>query len=345
MFVISSAIAGTDFNLLTVLITGIVGGFVSGFLGTGCGIIIAPLLMDFGLPPFVAISTQLCHAVGTNFISFLSYKRRTDVDYLFAFFILVGGGVGAFLEWIFLKNATNPDVILHKFLYVYIGILSVFGTIMLYQSATSWKYSTDKTTQYKLMMRKWMQYLPLHKVFRRFRTEVSILIPILIGLLAGMLVASLGGGSNLFMSPIITYLIGRISPVVYGTVAMASFILTALVALIYASQHYCCEISLVLLLFAGASFGSWCGVKLTYKVRRYYINIISSLVMFFMAGKQLIKILYNNETLVTLTLPIQQSPIHHPIKYTCICIVLVIIIAYFYERVLEKISKTRWFRR
>ncbi len=345
MFGISSLIGGTDFSLLSVLLTGSVGGFTSGFLGTGCGIIITPLLMDFGLPPFVAIPTQLCHAVGTNFTSFLSYKRRTDVDYLFAFFILVGGCFGAFLEWIFLKNANNPEVILHKFSYIYIGILIVFGSIMLFQSIVTLKYPAKKITQYKLMMRKWMQYLPLHKVFGRFRVEASVTIPIFIGLMSGILVASLGGGSNLFIAPVITYLIGRISPVVYGTTAMASFVVTALVALIYASQHYCCDIALVLLLFVGASFGSWLGVKLTYKIRRSYINIISSGVMFFMAGKQLIKVLNANSAMSNYTLSTSEGIIVHPVRYTSMCIILVMIIAYFYERTLEKISKTRWFRK
>jgi uncharacterized membrane protein YfcA len=194
-------------------------------------------------------------------------------------------------------------------------------------------------------MHKWMLYLPWHKVFGRFRVEISVIIPIFIGLLTGILVASLGGGSNLFMAPIITFLIGRLSPVVYGTAAMASFVITALVSLIYASQNYCCDIVLVLLLFAGASFGSWCGVKLTYKVRRYYINVLSSLVMFFMAGKQLMKVLNTDCSIVSPKISICENYITHPIWYTGMYIVLITTIAYLYEHILEKISKTRWFRK
>ena len=69
-------VASIDLNAFFVFITGLAGGFVSGFLGIGCGIIITPILMQLGVPPVVAIPTQLCHAVGTNFSGFLLYKRK-----------------------------------------------------------------------------------------------------------------------------------------------------------------------------------------------------------------------------------------------------------------------------
>lgn len=335
---------GTFFSPTMIFCTGVIGGLIAGFLGIGCGVVITPLLMDLGIPPLIAIPTQLCHAVGTNLTSFLSYKRKMDVDYLLAFYILVGGCIGAFFEWIFLK-LTNPQVILHKFLYVYIGILSIFGLIMLYQSFIAWKKAKVKITKYKIRMHKWMLYLPFHKIFGRSRTEMSVLIPIFLGLLTSMLVASLGGGSSIFMTPIIIYLIGRISPVVYGTVSMAGFIITSLVAVVYSTQYYCCDIIVMLLLFAGASIGSWCGVKLTYRISRYYINIISSLVIFFMIGKQIDKIINPKQIKFGTLTSIPSTILEHPVQYTISCITAVIIIAYFYEGILEKISKTRWFRR
>ncbi len=341
-----SPIIGIHFNPLVMLLTGTFGGFVSGFLSTGCGIIITPLLISLGLPPFVAVSTQLCHAVGTNFISFLVYKRKTDVDFTLAFCILVGGSIGAFCEWIFLKHATNPQTIMQKFLYVYIAVLSIFGFVTLRRSFITRKRLKNTVTNYNLVMRKWMKYLPIHKVFVRSRSEMSVFIPILLGVLTGMLVASLGGGSNLFMAPILTYLIGRISPVVYGTVSMASFVITVFVTFAYSFQHYCCDIVIVLLLFAGASFGSWCGVKLTYKVSRYYIGIISGSLMLCLAGKQVCKIINNPRCFEAQQQNFMPTSIDvHPVMYTFTCIILIMIIAYFHERFLEKVSKTRWFRK
>ena len=345
MFEIVSPIIGIHLNPLVMLVIGVIGGLISGFLSTGCGLIITPLLIDLGLPPCVAIPTQLCHAVGTNFTNFLVYKRKSDVDFILVMYILLGGCIGTFCEWLFLKNATNPQTILNKFLYIYVAILGIFGLITLYQSFYTLNRSKNTIKKYSIMMRKWMTYLPYHKVFGRSRTEMSVLVPIGLGIITGMLVASLGGGSNLFMAPILTYLIERISPVVYGTVSMASFVITVLITFVYASQNYCCDIIIVMILFAGASFGSWCGVKLSYKVPRYRISIISGVVMLCMAGKQVYKIFNCQQGSSSLKVLMPDIIVSNPNKYTLFCVSLIIIVAYFYEKILENFSKTRWFRK
>ena len=313
-------------SLLNTIGIGLLGGFVSGFLGIGCGIIITPLLVDLGLSPLVAIPTQLCHSVGTNFANFLSYAHKRDVDFHLALYILLGGVLGAACEWI-----------INKFLYIYIFVLIIFGFVMLKQSFQEWKKSKSKQIIYSVSMRHWMLYLPFHKIFLRSRAEMSIIIPILLGFLTGLLVAALGGGNNIFMAPIITYLIGRISPVVYGTTALSGFIITSMVVLIYSFNSYYCDMSLVLMLFVGAALGSWLGVKLTYKVPRYLLNIIASIITFFMASKQIYKLLHpiDNNTINE----INEEITEHSNSYTLLCIILVILLSYVYKTILDFIAK------
>ncbi|MBR1944351.1 MAG: sulfite exporter TauE/SafE family protein [Alphaproteobacteria bacterium] len=316
---------------------GLLGGFVSGFLGIGCGIIITPLLVDLGLSPFVAIPTQLCHSVGTNFANFLSYAHKRDVDFHLAFYILLGGVLGAICEGIFLKFVNDKQVIINKFLYIYIFVLVIFGFVMLKQSYQEWKKSKSKKIIYSVSMRHWMLYLPFHKIFSRSRTEMSIIIPISLGFITGLLVAALGGGNNIFMAPIITYLIGRISPVVYGTTAFSGFIITSMIVIIYANNNYYCDMSLVLLLFGGAALGSWLGVKLSYKLPRYSLNIIASIITFFMAGKQINKLLHpvSNNYIVE----VNNDGSGHSIGYTILCITIIMLLSYIYKMVLDFIVK------
>ena len=323
-------------SLLNTIGIGLLGGFVSGFLGIGCGIIITPLLVDLGLSPFVAIPTQLCHSVGTNFANFLSYANKRDVDFHLAFYILLGGVLGAACEWIFLIFVNDKQVIVNKFLYIYIFVLVIFGFVMLKQSFQEWKKSKSKEIIYSVSMRHWMLYLPFHKIFLRSRTEMSIIIPIFLGFLTGLLVAALGGGNNIFMAPIITYLIGRISPVVYGTTALSGFIITSMVVLIYSFNSYYCDMSLVLMLFGGAALGSWLGVKLTYKVPRYILNIVSSIIIFFMAGKQIYKLLHPIDNNIN---EINNEVIEHSSGYTILCITLIILLSYLYKTILDFIAK------
>ena len=248
--------------------------------------------MEFGVPPMIALATQLCHAVGTNFTTFLTYKRKMDVDFHLAIYILLGGTLGALFEWIILKTSANSRFAFNKFIYVYILILTIFGVIMLVQSYKTWRHNDTAKYKKSVFLRRWMLYLPLHKIFVRSRAEMSIIIPFFVGFLAGLLVSSLGGGNNLFMAPIITYLIGRISPVVYGTTALAGCVITAIIALVYSTNDYCCDILFVLLLFVGASVGSWIGVQLTYKVKRYFIYAIGALIVFLMATRQIYNLIH-----------------------------------------------------
>ena len=324
-------------SLLNTIGIGLLGGFVSGFLGIGCGIIITPLLVDLGLSPLVAIPTQLCHSVGTNFANFLSYAHKRDVDFHLALYILLGGIFGAACEWIFLKFVSDKQVIINKFLYIYIFVLIIFGFVMLKQSFQEWRKSKSKQIIYSVSMRHWMLYLPFHKIFLRSRTEMSIIIPILLGFLTGLLVAALGGGNNIFVAPIITYLIGRISPVVYGTTALSGFIITSMVVLIYSFNGYYCDMSLVFMLFVGAALGSWLGVKLTYKVPRYLLNIIASIITFFMASKQIYKLLHPiDNNIINET---DGEIVEHSNSYTLLCIILVILLSYLYKTILDFIAK------
>ena len=324
-------------SLLSTVGIGLLGGFVSGILGIGCGIIITPLLVDIGLSPFVAIPTQLCHSIGTNFANFLSYANKRDVDFHLALYILLGGILGAACEGAFLKLVTDKQVIIDKFLYIYIFVLVIFGFIMLKQSFQEYKKSKSKKIIYSVSMRHWMLYLPFHKIFSRSRTEMSIIVPILLGFITGLLVAALGGGNNLFMAPIITYLIGRISPIVYGTTALSGFIITSMVAIVYAINNYSCDMSLVLMLFGGAALGSWLGVKLSYKIPRYILSVVASIVTFFMAGKQLYQLIYklnHNSSFSTYS-----ENGGHSVNYTILCIIIIMLLSYLYKTILDFLAK------
>ena len=330
------------FSIVTIFCTGLLGGFVSGFLGIGCGVIITPLLVDLGLSPFTAVSTQLCHAVGTNFTNFLTYKKKTDVDYHFAWYILVGGLLGSICEYIFLKYASNAQSIVNKFTYIYISALTMFGFVMLRQAYEAWKNSNKITKIKSIMMRRWMLYLPKHKIFVRSRTEMSIIVPIFIGFLTGILVAALGGGNSLFMTPIVTYLIGRISPVVNGTTSLAGCIITAIVALIYAANNYFCDIYIVFILFTGASIGSWIGVRYTYKIKRYYIYAFSACIVFLMAIKQFYKMIISHDSYAPR--PISSSALidfisKHQLLYTLTVIGLILFYSYTCHKYLNILAK------
>ncbi|MDR2666884.1 MAG: sulfite exporter TauE/SafE family protein [Holosporales bacterium] len=330
-------------SLSLIFSTGLLGGFVSGFLGIGCGIIITPMLMELGIPPLVAMATQLCNAIGINLTNFLAYKRSRDVDFHLALYMLFGGILGGVTELVLLKKIHNPKMVVGKFICIYILILTILGTVMLFQSMKEHKAKGFKKHTKNVLMKRWMLHLPFHKIFVRSRAEMSILIPILIGFLAGLVSAAIGGGVNLLMAPAIIYLIGRVSPVVYGTTAIVGCAITTVIVIIYSANNYCCNIFFVVLLFTGSACGSIFGIRLSYALHRCYTYFISAIVVFLMAIRQVFKLI-NGASIDVIETHSQISEIFNtspesPVIYTLVCISIITIIALFYEKILQKVYK------
>jgi uncharacterized membrane protein YfcA len=339
-------VSGMLLDPVLIFSVGLVGGFVSGLLGIGCGIIITPVLIEFGIPSLTVISTQLCHAVGSNFSNFLSYRRKQDVDFQMAMYILIGGFLGIFCEWAILKYSADAGFIFNKFVYVYVAISLTLGSVMFSQSIKLMSKTTKPLVNSSVAMRRWMLYIPLHKIFVRSRAEMSVFVPIFVGILAGITVASLGGGNNLFIAPIITYLIGRISPVVRGTTALTGGVITTVVAFVYAERGYNCDFPLVVILFVGAAIGSWCGINLSYNIKRHYVNMIASCVIFMMAIHMIFRLLYDQSQIqMQYTLQdLRHSTLFQfagcdTMTYTALCILLICIFAVLSDKILQKITK------
>lgn len=82
--------------ILPLLITGAVGGFLSGFFGVGGGIIMVPLLMLWAkLDQRRASATSLLAIVPTSIVGALTYGINQQVDFAVAGLVVLGAIVGA----------------------------------------------------------------------------------------------------------------------------------------------------------------------------------------------------------------------------------------------------------
>lgn len=247
---INLPIASVQVYGLGYVLLGGIGGFVSTFLGIGGGIIITPILLMTDIPPMVAVTSQLYNSVGTNLIGFLGYWRDRAVDVPLAWYIFVGGVFGAFAEMLIIhiydKNSTLDMI--------YGVILMLLGGTMVAQNIRGALYPKPKHMH--VTMREWMIYIPWHRVFVRSRVEISTIIPVGVGFVIGAITITLGGGGNLFIVPILSYLIGRTSPVVAGTSLLAVASISVLVILIQMTNSALGDIVLVGLLLLGSFMGS-----------------------------------------------------------------------------------------
>jgi hypothetical protein len=167
-------------------------------------------------------------------------------------------------------------------------ILFILGIISFVQSCK--KKNPSQKLSKGAMMRHWMIYFPLHKIFIRSRTEMSIVVPFCIGMLTGIMTSSLGGGTSVLIAPILTYLIGRSGAVVTGTALLAGFGINGVVAILHSLDHNPPDFMLVLILCISGTIGSYLGTAISYKLPKIYLKIAGSFVIMFIAIKFFLEI-------------------------------------------------------
>src|SRR4051812_49438339 len=64
--------------------------------GIGGGFLMTPLLVFFGIPPAVAVSSMANHVAASSTSSVIAYSRRRAVDFRMGAVLAAGGVAGAF---------------------------------------------------------------------------------------------------------------------------------------------------------------------------------------------------------------------------------------------------------
>jgi uncharacterized membrane protein YfcA len=102
--------------------------------------------------------------------------------------------------------------------------------------------------------------------FRKSRLYISVIPPLLIGFLIGLLSAVMGVGGGFMLVPAMIYLLGMPTSVVIGTSLFQVVFVTANVTFLQAVQVGSVDVVLTLLLLAGgvagAQFGAAMGTRL-----------------------------------------------------------------------------------
>ena len=79
-----------------ILVTiGMLVGFLSGMFGVGGGFLLTPLLIFYGIPPAVAVSTQANQVLATSIAGVSSHWRDRLVDTKLGMLMLAGGLAGS----------------------------------------------------------------------------------------------------------------------------------------------------------------------------------------------------------------------------------------------------------
>ena len=242
-------------------------GFLSGLFGVGGGFLMTPLLIFFGIPPAVAVSTEANQIVASSVSGVLAHMRRGNVDFKMGGILMAGGVIGSSLGvalFSFLQSIGQIDLVIQLSYLVFLGII---GSLMLTESVrTIIRSRKPGAVRGKLHQHNWLHGLPLKVRFRRSKLYISAILPLALGAFVGILAAIMGVGGGFIMVPAMIYLLGMPTSVVVGTSLFQIIFVTANVTLLQSIQTQTVDFLLAgLLLFGaviGAQFGSRAGALL-----------------------------------------------------------------------------------
>lgn len=256
-------------------------GFLSGLVGVGGGFIMTPALIFMGIPPAIAVATESSQITAASVSGVLAHSRRKGVDLRMGLLLTIGGVVGSTLGvWVFarLKALGQVDLLISIF---YVFFLGLIGGLMLWESVRALQRRGQglPPPRRNRMLRGIAHSLPLRMRFPQSGLYVSVIPPVLIGALAGLLAAIMGVGGGFMMVPAMIYLLRMPAHVVIGTSLFNVMIVTSLVTVLQAAQSRSVDMALAALLIVGGVIGAQLGVRAGARLKAEELRVLLGLVV------------------------------------------------------------------
>lgn len=273
-------IAGMSVDLFVMTGVGLAVGLLSGMLGVGGGFLITPLLVFLGIPIDVAVATGANQAIASSAAGTVAQWRRGNVDFKMGALLFAGGVVGSVAGvWIikYLKVIGQIDFVVSV---CYVAMLGTVGALMLVEgSRAMWRSRQGIAASSGRRRHTWLHNLPLKTRFPSSKLYMSMIPPLLLGAVVGLLGAVMGVGGGFFAVPIMVYVLGMPTRVVVGTSLLVVLSTSMLTTVLQAWQNQSVDIVLALMLMLGGVFGAQLGARLGYGMKGEQIRALLGLMV------------------------------------------------------------------
>ena len=251
-------IAEISINIYLLISLGVGIGFISGLFGIGGGFIASPVLILFGIPPSVAVGTTTVQVFASTSTGVLGHYQKKNIDYEMGITMVFGGIFGTLSGVLLLNNLKKIGLIDNYLNSIYIALLLGTAIFILYETAKiNFLY---KNRKFKLHQHSWIHGLPFKFKYRKSKLYISIIAPLLIGFLIGMLTGLTGIGGGFILIPCMIYLLGMKTISVIGTslfnITLVSFVSLFLQMFINQNIDFVLAIFLIISSSIGAAIAS-----------------------------------------------------------------------------------------
>lgn len=278
-------IAEVSVNAFLILGLGGLVGILSGMFGVGGGFLITPLLFFAGIPPAVAVATSANQIVASSISGVLAHLKRKTVDLRMGTVLLIGGLFGVAIGvQIFnvLKEMGQVDLLVNLSYVVFLGII---GGLMFIESLNAIRKSRAGRPTPTRHKHTWLHNLPFKVKFRTSGLYISVIPPVIIGVLVGILAAIMGVGGGFIMLPAMIYLLGMPTKVVVGTSLFQIIFVTGFTTLLHATTSQTVDVVLAVLLLVGGVLGAQVGARLGSRLKAEQLRILLAVLVLTVCSK------------------------------------------------------------
>ena len=275
-------IAEISINIYLLISLGIGIGFISGLFGIGGGFITSPLLILVGIPPAVAVGTTTVQVFASTSTGVMSHFHKKNIDYQISFTMIVGGIFGTLTGVLLLSSLKNIGLIDNYLNAIYIILLLGTALFILYETAKI--NLIYKNKKFKLHQHSWIHGLPIKIKYRKSKLYISILAPLSIGYLIGMLTGLTGIGGGFILIPCMIYILGMKTISVIGS-SLLNITVVALISLflqIYINQNI--DFVLAIFLIISSSIGAAIASRIIDKFDQENLKVLFGVLLVIIAS-------------------------------------------------------------
>ena len=276
--------------MIALVIVGLVGGMLSGFIGSGGAFVMTPSMMSLGIPGVVALASNMCHKFPKALVGAYKRYRYGQADLKLGLVIgvsaIVGVQIGIRVQKAILATwgKTGSDLYLSL---AYVTVLLSFGAYMLFDAWRLWRGGIEvKTSALALAVQKIR--IPPVMNFPVAGLKLSVWVTVPVGLASGLLVATIAAG-GLIGVPGTIYALGTTAVVATATQLVTAFVMGLYGAVYWAVGGFV-DIRLTLLILAGSLVGVQFGAIGTTYVKDYTIKLAMGVVMLIVAVSRAAKV-------------------------------------------------------
>ncbi|HPF45307.1 MAG: sulfite exporter TauE/SafE family protein [Alphaproteobacteria bacterium] len=295
-------IAELSMNIFVLLAMGGGVGFLSGIFGVGGGFLMTPLLIFSGVPPAIAVASQASQITAASVSGAVAHWRRGGVDFKMGLVLIGGGVVGTYfgtMIFTYLREIGQVDLMISL---AYVVFLGGIGFLMFIESIRRIIQNLRGITpKVERRQRTWIDALPFKMRFRKSKMYISVIMPLAIGGLVGVLSAIMGVGGGFVMIPAMIYLLHMPTNVVIGTSLLQITFVTAATTYLHSINTQTVDVVLAMVLLTAAVIGAQVGVIVGAKLKGEQLRILLASMVLIVCAKMAYDLVVEPKDLFTVS--------------------------------------------